>query len=274
MEKLYPIIEPYDYGLLDVGDNHKIYWEKTGNQNGIPILVLHGGPGAGGNKSLRQFFDPEVYNIIIFDQRGCGRSLPFASIEHNTTHDLVEDIEKIRLFLKIDKWIIFGGSWGSSLALVYSQKYPNNIKNIILRGIFLCRKHEIDWFLYGMKNIFPDYWKKFANYLPVAERDNLLDNYYRRLIDKNPKISQRSLANDLGLSLGKLNYCIKELNKKRLVKMKNFSRNKNKLNYIYILTPKGILKKTELTYLFLKRKAKEYEDIKKEYENIKNNSNG
>ena len=188
MEKLYPIIEPYDYGLLDVGDNHKIYWEKTGNKNGIPILVLHGGPGAGGNKSLRQFFDPEVYNIIIFDQRGCGRSLPFASIEHNTTHDLVEDIEKIRLFLKIDKWIIFGGSWGSSLALVYSQKYPNNIKNIILRGIFLCRKHEIDWFLYGMKNIFPDYWKKFANYLPVAERDNLLDNYYRRLTDKNPKI--------------------------------------------------------------------------------------
>tara|TARA_B100000686_G_scaffold345035_1_gene428810 strand:- start:11101 stop:12069 length:969 start_codon:yes stop_codon:yes gene_type:complete len=185
MDKLYPQLEPYDFGLLDVGHKHKIYWEKLGKENGIPVLVLHGGPGAGGNKSLRQFFDPNYYNIIIFDQRGCGRSIPSGSIENNTTQHLIEDIEKLRTFLKIKKWIIFGGSWGSSLALVYSQKHPEKILNIILRGIFLCRKHEIDWFLYGMKNIFPDYWKRFANFLPKNERTDLLKSYYKRLTSKD-----------------------------------------------------------------------------------------
>jgi len=185
MDKLYPQLEPYDFGLLDVGQDHKIYWEKLGKKNGIPVLVLHGGPGAGGNKSLRQFFDPEYYNIIIFDQRGCGRSIPSGSIKNNTTHHLIEDIEKLRTFLNIKKWIIFGGSWGSSLALAYSQKHPDKILNIILRGIFLCRKHEIDWFLYGMKNIFPDYWKRFANLLPENEQTNLLESYYKRLTSKD-----------------------------------------------------------------------------------------
>ena len=192
MRKLYPLIEPYDFGLLDVGNNHKIYWEKIGNKNGVPILVLHGGPGAGGNTSLRQFFDPKYYNIIIFDQRGCGRSIPSGSIDNNTTPDLIEDIEKIRIYLKINKWNIFGGSWGSSLAIAYSQKYPNNIINIILRGIFLCRQKEIDWFLYGMKNIFPEYWKKFVSILSTKEQNNLLDSYYERLINKNPKINEEA----------------------------------------------------------------------------------
>jgi len=185
MLKLYPKIEPYEYGLLEVDELHKIYWEKLGNKNGIPILVLHGGPGAGGNKSLRQFFDPEYYNIVIFDQRGSGRSIPPGNINNNSTQHLIKDIEKLRLFLKIDKWFVFGGSWGSALALAYSEEYPKNIKGIVVRGIFLCRKQEIDWFLYGMKNIFPDYWKRFNTFLPESERKNLLESYYKRLVSKN-----------------------------------------------------------------------------------------
>ena len=147
MAELFPHIEPYKFGLLEVSNIHKIYWEKVGNIKGVPILVLHGGPGAGGNISLRRFFDPTFYNIIIFDQRGSGRSTPSACIKNNTTQDLIEDIEKLRMFLKIDQWLVFGGSWGSSLALAYSQEYPKNIISIILRGIFLCRKKEIGWFL-------------------------------------------------------------------------------------------------------------------------------
>ena len=127
MAELFPQIEPYEFGFLEVDSIHKIYWEKVGNSEGVPILVLHGGPGAGGNTSLRQFFDPNYYNIIIFDQRGSGRSTPSACIENNTTQDLIKDIEKLRILLKISKWIVFGGSWGSSLSLAYSQEYPKNI---------------------------------------------------------------------------------------------------------------------------------------------------
>jgi proline iminopeptidase len=192
MVELYPPIEPYDFGLLDVDNVHKIYWEKVGNKKGIPILVLHGGPGAGGNISLRRFFDPNFYNIIIFDQRGAGRSSPAACIQNNTTQDLVKDIEKLRIFLKIDQWIIFGGSWGSSLSLAYSQEYPKNIIYMVLRGVFLCRKKEIQWFLKGIKNIFPEYWNRFNSFLPKEERKDLLLSYYNRLIAKDSKIYEKA----------------------------------------------------------------------------------
>lgn len=188
MSELFPQIEPYECGLLEVDNIHKIYWEKVGNSKGIPILVLHGGPGAGGNTSLRQFFDPSFYNIIIFDQRGSGRSKPSACIQNNTTQDLTKDIEKLRLFLNIDQWIIFGGSWGSSLSLAYAQQYPKNIISMILRGIFLCRKKEKEWFLKGIRNIFPDYWNRFSSFLPIEERKDLLQSYYNRLISTEPKI--------------------------------------------------------------------------------------
>ena len=189
MLDLFPHIEPYEYGLLDVDNIHKIYWEKLGNKKGVPVLVLHGGPGAGGNIELRRFFDPEYYNIIIFDQRGAGRSLPAACIDNNTTQDLIKDIEKLRMFFKIDRWIVFGGSWGSSLSLAYSQEYPDNVLSIVLRGIFLCRKKEITWFLHGIKNIFPEYWDRFNSFLPKSERKELLPSYYNRLISTDPKIN-------------------------------------------------------------------------------------
>ena len=192
MAELFPQIEPYEFGFLEVDSIHKIYWEKTGNSEGVPILVLHGGPGAGGNTSLRQFFDPNYYNIIIFDQRGSGRSTPAACIKNNTTQDLIRDIEKLRILLKINKWIIFGGSWGSSLSLAYSQEYPKNIINIVLRGVFLCREKEIKWFLSGIKNIFPDYWNRFNSFLPIEERADLLKSYYKRLTSKDPKIYKKA----------------------------------------------------------------------------------
>ena len=181
MAELFPQIEPYEFGLLEVNNIHKIYWEKVGNSKGVPILVLHGGPGAGGNISLRRFFDPSFYNIIIFDQRGSGRSTPSACIQNNTTQDLIEDIEKLRIFLKVDQWLVFGGSWGSSLSLAYSQEYPKNVISMILRGIFLCREKEIEWFLKGIRNIFPDYWNRFSSFLPNEERENLLASYYKRI---------------------------------------------------------------------------------------------
>ena len=189
MLDLFPHIEPYEYGLLEVDNIHKIYWEKSGNKKGIPVLVLHGGPGAGGNIYLRRFFDPKYYNIIIFDQRGSGRSMPSACIDNNTTQDLILDIEKLRIFFKINKWIVFGGSWGSSLSLAYSQEYPDNVLSIVLRGIFLCRKKEVAWFLHGIKNIFPEYWNRFNSFLPQEERKELLLSYYKRLINTDPKIN-------------------------------------------------------------------------------------
>ena len=189
MLDLFPHIEPYEYGLLEVDNIHKIYWEKSGNKKGIPVLVLHGGPGAGGNIYLRRFFDPKYYNIIIFDQRGSGRSMPSACIDNNTTQDLILDIEKLRIFFKINKWIVFGGSWGSSLSLAYSQEYPDNVLSIVLRGIFLCRKKEVAWFLHGIKNIFPEYWNRFNSFLPQGERKELLLSYYKRLINTDPKIN-------------------------------------------------------------------------------------
>ena len=185
---LFPEIEPYETGRLAVDSLHHLYWEQSGNPKGVPVVFLHGGPGAGAVPAHRRFFDPRSYRIVIFDQRGAGRSTPLGELADNTTGDLVEDIEKLRQHLGIDRWFVFGGSWGSSLALAYGQAHPDRCLGLILRGIFLCRKDEIDWFMYGMRRLFPEAWETFANFLPEQERRDLLGNYHRRLTDPDPEI--------------------------------------------------------------------------------------
>lgn len=182
MRVLYPAISPYNQFQLDVTPPHSLYVEECGKPDGIPVVFLHGGPGSGCEAYHRQFFDPEKYRIILFDQRGAGRSTPHAELEHNTTRDLVNDIEAIRNELGIEKWVVFGGSWGSTLALVYAQTHPNRVFHLILRGIFLCRQREIDWFYQeGASRIFPDIWQKYLAPIPEDERDNMVEAYYRRL---------------------------------------------------------------------------------------------
>ena len=171
---------------------HQVYWEQSGNPDGVPILFLHGGPGAAAGAVHRQFFDPDFYRIIIFDQRGCGRSFPLGCLEDNTTTHLVEDIERLRAHLKVDRWHIFGGSWGSTLALHYACAYPAQVLSLILRGIFLCEQAEIDWFLYGMGQVFPEAWEQFIGLIPAGERDDLLGQYYKRLTDPDPAIQMEA----------------------------------------------------------------------------------
>ena len=179
---LYPTAELFNSFHLSVSDVHSIYVEESGNKNGKPVIFLHGGPGGGISASYRQYFDPEKWRIIMFDQRGCGQSTPFAELKENTTWDLVEDIEKIRKNLGIDSWVVFGGSWGSTLSLAYSQTHPNSCKGLILRGIFLVRKKEIDWFYQeGANNIFPDRWESFLAPIAPDKRNNLLKAYYEIL---------------------------------------------------------------------------------------------
>ena len=179
---LYPTAELFNSFHLSVSDMHSIYVEESGNKNGKPVIFLHGGPGGGISASYRQYFDPEKWRIIMFDQRGCGQSTPFAELKENTTWDLVEDIEKIRKNLGIDSWVVFGGSWGSTLSLAYSQTHPNSCKGLILRGIFLVRKKEIDWFYQeGANNIFPDRWESFLAPIAPDKRNNLLKAYYEIL---------------------------------------------------------------------------------------------
>ncbi|NBC31918.1 MAG: prolyl aminopeptidase [Alphaproteobacteria bacterium] len=187
-DALFPPIEPYHAGYLRVDDLHSLYWEQCGNPRGVPVVFLHGGPGAGASPMHRRLFDPAHYRIIIFDQRGAGRSRPLGELRRNTTDDLVGDMEMLRRHFRIDRWHVFGGSWGSTLALAYAEAHPERCLSIILRGIFLMRRHEIDWFLYGMRLIFPEAWQRFAEYLPASERDNLLEGYYRRLIDEDPAV--------------------------------------------------------------------------------------
>lgn len=174
--------------MLRVDSRHQIYWEESGNPRGVPVLFLHGGPGAGATPAHRRFFDPGFYRIVIIDQRGAGRSLPHGEIVDNTTPLLVEDIEAVRKHRGIDQWHVFGGSWGSTLALAYAEAYPVYVRALILRGIFLCRKSEIDWFLYGIRNVFPEAWRAFSGFLPAAERGDLLEFYYRRLTDPDPVV--------------------------------------------------------------------------------------
>ncbi len=181
--ELYPEVEPYDSGTIDVGGGHEMYWEVCGNPEGAPALFLHGGPGAGATRIHRRFFDPEHYRIVIFDQRGAGRSKPLGGLRDNTTPHLIADIERLRESLDIKRWLIFGGSWGSTLALAYGIDHPERCNGFVLRGIFLCREVEIDWFLHGMRTVFPEAWAKFASFLPEDERGALLANYHRRLTD-------------------------------------------------------------------------------------------
>ena len=180
MGRLHAPNQPWDTGFLS-RDGHQIYYEQCGIEEGVPVLFLHGGPGAGCSPAHRRMFDPRKYRAILFDQRGCGRSHPYASITNNSTHDLVEDIEALRQHLGIDKMVLFGGSWGSTLALCYAIAYPQHCASFILRGIFLGSKPEIDWFLYEMGRFFPEAFKAFSEFLPKAERDDILGNYFKRL---------------------------------------------------------------------------------------------
>jgi proline iminopeptidase len=179
---LYPPIEPNQTGFLREEDGHSIYWEESGNPSGKPILFVHGGPGIGTFPYNRSFFDPEIYRIILFDQRGSGKSLPFSKLENNTTWDLVNDIERLRKYLGIQNWVVFGGSWGSTLGLTYAIKHPQAVKGLILRGIFLCRPKEIQWYYQsGAHHLFPDLWEKYIAPIPVAERGDFVQAFYRRL---------------------------------------------------------------------------------------------
>jgi proline iminopeptidase len=180
---LYPPIEPYKSGHLDVGDGHSLYWELSGNPKGKPVVFLHGGPGGGSSPEHRRQFDPELYNILVFDQRGCGKSTPYASLENNTTWDLVADIEKLREMVGVDKWQVFGGSWGSTLALAYAQTHPSRVTELVLRGVFLFDPFEIDWMYKsgGASQLYPDGWDAFVADIPPAERNDLVAAYQRRL---------------------------------------------------------------------------------------------
>jgi proline iminopeptidase len=180
---LYPEIEPFDRGTLRVSPVHTIYYEQSGNPSGKPVVFVHGGPGGGTDPKQRRFFDPSVYRIVLFDQRGCGKSTPHASLEDNTTWALVADMEQLRKHLAIAKWQVFGGSWGSTLALAYAEKHPEYVSELILRGIFLLRKQEIDWFYQrGASVMFPDAWEGYLEPIPPAERGDLLRAYYKRLV--------------------------------------------------------------------------------------------
>lgn len=175
-------------GMLEVGDGHQLYWEDSGRSDGIPVLFLHGGPGAGTSPFHRRFFNPHIYRIILFDQRGSGHSLPYASTENNTTAHLVADIEVLRQALNVEQWVVFGGSWGSTLALAYGQAYPQRVLGFILRGVFLCRQREVDWFIHGMGRFRPEAYADFLAELSPEEQKTPLESYYRRLCDPDPDI--------------------------------------------------------------------------------------
>lgn len=194
MRTLFPAIKPFVVHSLSVDDPHLLYVEECGNPDGLPVLFVHGGPGAGCEQYQRCFCDPEVYRIILFDQRGCGQSTPHAELAGNNTQSLVADMEYIRAHLKIDRWVLFGGSWGSTLSLVYAETHPERVLGMILRGIFLCRPWELQWFYQrGASRIFPDYWEDFVKPIPEGERDDLVRAYYRRLIG-NDEIARMAAA--------------------------------------------------------------------------------
>ena len=185
---LHPPLEPYRRGRLAVDALHTLPWEESGNPRGIPVVFLHGGPGGGTSPRHRQFFDPAFYRIVLFDQRGAGHSSPPGELRNNTTQHLVADMETLREHLQIERWVVFGGSWGSTLALAYGEAHPGRCLGFVLRGIFLGRQSELDWFMHGMGQFFPDVRKRFVEALPPAERGDLLTNYYRRLTDPNPSV--------------------------------------------------------------------------------------
>lgn len=188
MRELYPEIKPYEEGSLQVSDLHAIHYELSGNPKGKPVVFLHGGPGGGSEPHYRRFFDPERWRIVIFDQRGCGKSTPYAELRENTTWDLVSDTEKLREKLGVEKWVVFGGSWGSTLALAYAEKHPERCRGLILRGIFLLRRKELLWFYqHGTSEIYPDAWEGFLSPIPEAERGDMMQAYYKRLTSPDEK---------------------------------------------------------------------------------------
>ncbi|KAA9156382.1 prolyl aminopeptidase [Microbacterium lushaniae] len=191
---LYPPLEPYESGMLLAGDGQRLYWEQSGNPQGKPVVYLHGGPGGGSSPWQRRFFDPEKYRIILFDQRGCGRSTPHASdpvadLRHNTTWHLVADMELLRRNLGIAQWQVFGGSWGSTLALAYAEAHPDAVSELVLRGIFTLRRHELEWFYEGGASaLFPDLWDEYVAPIPMLERSHMIEAYHRRLNDPDPAV--------------------------------------------------------------------------------------
>lgn len=191
LRTLYDPIEPYDTGHLQVSPVHQLYYEQCGNPNGKPVVFLHGGPGSSLVTDHRRFFDPQAYRIILFEQRGAGRSIPHASLDDNTTWHLVEDIERVREHFGVEQWLVFGGSWGSTLALAYAETHPERVTGLVLRGIFLCRQREIRWFyedVNGASSIFPETWEQFVQVIPEAERGNMVDAYYRRLTSADESV--------------------------------------------------------------------------------------
>ena len=187
---LHPFITPYASGMLETAGRHRIYWETSGNPDGIPVLFVHGGPGSGTSPVQRRFFDPARYRIVLFDQRGSGRSTPHGELADNTTPHLIADMEALRRELGIDSWLVFGGSWGSTLALAYAEAHPEYCRGLVLRGIFLCRKSEIDWLLLGIRVLSPEAQRHLAEFIPEDERHDLLTAYYRRLVDPDPTVHQ------------------------------------------------------------------------------------
>ena len=190
LRTLYPPIEPFATGMIDVGDGHTLYWERCGTKGAKPVVFLHGGPGSGCSPKQRQQFDPALYDILLFDQRGCGRSTPYASLDNNTTWDIVADIEKLRLeVMGVDKWMVFGGSWGSTLSLAYAQTHPERVTELVLRGIFLFRQIEVDWlYKYGASELYPEEWERFVNFIPEGERGDLVEAYHKRLTGEDEAV--------------------------------------------------------------------------------------
>ncbi len=189
MKTLYDPIETFDQGMLSVSSLHTIYYEQSGNPEGNPVVFLHGGPGGGTTPDYRRFFDPAAYRIVVFDQRGSGASLPYASLEENTTWDLVADIEKLREHLGIERWVVFGGSWGSTLALAYAETHPDRVKALVLRGIFLVRKPELEWFYQkGVDAVFPDFYEEYVRLIPLEERGDMMTAYYKRLTSEDEAV--------------------------------------------------------------------------------------
>jgi len=185
---LYPALVPHRTGRLALDHLHTMYWEECGNPRGFPAVFLHGGPGGGIAPDHRRYFDPAFYRILLYDQRGAGQSTPLGELTDNTTSHLVADLERLRTHLGIDRWLVFGGSWGSTLGLAYAEAHPDRVAGIVLRGVFLARPFEIRWFMNEMRNIFPEAWNAFAGFLPAAERDDLLGSYYRRLTSRDPLV--------------------------------------------------------------------------------------
>ncbi len=187
-EQLFPPIDPYESGRLPLDGGHVMYWEQSGNPDGIPVVFLHGGPGAGATPVHRRFFDPAAYRIVIYDQRGAGRSQPQGLLEDNTTAHLIADIETLRAHLGVERWLVFGGSWGSTLAIAHGEAYPDRCLGFVLRGIFLGRKCELDWFLYGMRSVFPEIWDRFVDLLDPSDHEDILNGYHRRLMNPDKAV--------------------------------------------------------------------------------------